>query len=407
MNQLVNPNNSRVRTSGRLFSLLLVLVTILLSFLTTACEPSEAITAEQRTFLNLSLDFLGEYQLPKQKFKDTPVGGLSALTYDRQRDRFYALSDDRSQFAPARFYTLKLTLDPLLTEKMSLEKVEVEDVTFLTDKNGEPFAKGSLDPEGIALSPKGTVFISSEGSPNQGIAPFIEEFDLKTGQQKQGLRIPERYLPSDPTKEDQPPRGIQENLGFESLTLEPGSLAAAGGDPYRLFTATESALFQDSLPATSIEQTRIRLMHYLIGGFAPPTLVTEHVYLLDPLPDGATSNGLTDLATVDTGGHFLSLERSYGLLSGAGAKIFQLAVSAATDTSGIPTLKGDLSRINIVQKKLLLDLSKLGIYLDNLEGMALGPRLPDGTQSLVLVSDDNFNDIQITQFLLFRLNRVR
>jgi hypothetical protein len=256
MNQLVNLNNFRVHTSGRLFSLLLVLVTILLSFLTTACEPSQAITAEQRTFLNLSLDFLGEYQLPKQKFKDTPVGGLSALTYDRQRDRFYALSDDRSQFAPARFYTLKLTLDPLLTEKMSLEKVEVEDVTFLTDKNGEPFAKGSLDPEGIALSPKGTVFISSEGSPNQGIAPFIEEFDLKTGQQKQGLRIPERYLPSDPTKEDQPPRGIRENLGFESLTLEPGSLAAAGGDPYRLFTATESALFQDSLPPTSIEQTR-------------------------------------------------------------------------------------------------------------------------------------------------------
>jgi hypothetical protein len=55
----------------------------------------------------------------------------------------------------------------------------------------------------------------------------------------------------------------------------------------------------------------------------------------------------------------------------------------------------------------VLDLSTLGIYLDNLEGMALGPRLPDGTQSLLLVSDDNFSNSQLTQFLLFRLNGVR
>jgi hypothetical protein len=36
--------------------------------------------------------------------------------------------------------------------------------------------------------------------------------------------------------------------------------------------------------------------------------------------------------------------------------------------------------------------------------MTLGSRLPDGSQSLVLVSDDNFNEAQVTQFLLFRLN---
>ncbi|NEO01152.1 MAG: esterase-like activity of phytase family protein, partial [Moorea sp. SIO3I7] len=54
-----------------------------------------------------------------------------------------------------------------------------------------------------------------------------------------------------------------------------------------------------------------------------------------------------------------------------------------------------------LQKKLLLDLSELGIYLDNLEGMTLGPRLSDGTQSLILVSDNNFSEAQVTQFLLF------
>jgi hypothetical protein len=406
MTQLVNRNHSNLQASGRLFSLLLVLAIALLSFLTTACSPSQARTAEQRTFLDLSLDFLGEYQLPKMTFKDTPVGGLSALTYDRQQNKFYALSDDRSEFAPARFYTLGLSLKRADTGEIGIDKVDVEDVTFITDENGKTYAKGSLDPEGIALSPKGTVFISSEGVPSQGIAPFIREFDRKTGQQQQSLQIPERYLPNDNTEEEQPPRGIQDNLGFESLTFELGSLGAAGGDPFRLFTATESALFQDSLPPGSEQATRIRLMHYLIGNIARPMVVTEHVYLLDPAPSGATSNGLTELITVDTGGHFLSLERTYGLLGG-GAKIYQVATSAATDTSGIATLKGDISRIDAVKKKLVLDLSTLGIYLDNLEGMTLGPRLPDGTKSLLLVSDDNFRDTQRTQFLLFRLNGLR
>jgi hypothetical protein len=334
------------------------------------------------------------------------LAGLSALTYDRQRNKLYALSDDRSQFAPARFYTLGLNLNRTDTGEIGIEKVDVEDVTFITDENGKTYANGSLDPEGIGLSPKGTVFISSEGVPSQGISPFIREFDLKTGRQQQSLKIPERYLRDNSTNEEPSPRGIQDNLGFESLTLEPGSLAAATGDPFRLFTATESALFQDSLPPDSEQPTRIRMMQYLIGNIARPMVVTEHVYLLDPPPPGAVSNGLTELATVDTGGHFLSLERTYGLL-GSNAKIYQIVTSDATDTSGIVTLKGDISRIDAVKKKLVLDLSTLGIYLDNLEGMTLGPRLPDGTQSLLLVSDDNFKDAQLNQFLLFRLNGLR
>jgi hypothetical protein len=401
---MVNLNRSWLQASHPLFSWVLVLAIALLSILTTACTPSPVLTAEQRTFLNLSLDFLGEYQLPKMKFQDTPVGGLSALTYDRQRNKFYALSDDRSDHAPARFYTLQLNLQPTDKGEIGIETVKVENVTFLTNQQGETYAKGTIDPEGIGLSPRGTLFISSEGATSQGIAPFIAEFDRKTGQQQQSLQIPERYLPhNDTTKGEQPPRGIQDNLGFEALTLELGSLAGANGDPFRLFTATESALFQDSLPANSPQSTRIRLLHYLIGPIGRPIVVTEHLYLLDPTPQDAKYNGLTDLVTVDTGGHFLSLERTYGLLGG-GAKIYQVATGGATDTSTIPTLKGDISRITPVKKKLVLDLSTLGIYLDNLEGMTLGPRLPDGSQSLVLVSDDNFNHVQLTQFLLFRLN---
>jgi hypothetical protein len=56
-----------------------------------------------------------------------------------------------------------------------------------------------------------------------------------------------------------------------------------------------------------------------------------------------------------------------------------------------------------IQKRLLLDLNELGIPLDNFEGISFGPQLPDGSKSLILVSDDNFSELQVTEFLLFRL----
>ncbi len=169
-----------------------------------------------------------------------------------------------------------------------------------------------------------------------------------------------------------------------------------------MFTATESALFQDSLPPNSEDPNRIRLLHYLIGNIASPMLVAEHLYLLDTPPNGTIGHGLTELLALDTQGHFLSLERAYGLF-GFSIKVYQIALGGATDTSNIVSLNGDISRIDPVKKKLLLDLNELEIDLDNLEGMTLGPRLPDGSQSLILVSDDNFSEAQVTQFLLFSL----
>ena len=43
--------------------------------------------------------------------------------------------------------------------------------------------------------------------------------------------------------------------------------------------------------------------------------------------------------------------------------------------------------------------------LENFEGMGFGPPLPDGSRTLLLVSDDNFSQRQRTTFLLFRLTQ--
>jgi hypothetical protein len=353
-------------------------------------SPASANDATSRVFVPLSLEFINAYELPKQEFDQTVVGGLSGITYDRDRNLYYAISDDRSDKAAARFYTLKLDFSRDRTAP-KLEKVEVQAVTTLKDWQGKTYPKGGVDPEGIALTAQQSVFVSSEGVTQAGIPPFIDEFDLKTGDWRQSLPIPAKYKLDPKGKIEQ---GVQDNLGFEALAIIP----SAPGDPYRLFTATESALTQDKQPST--QGARSRFLHYLLGSGSPQP-IAEHLYPVEvaPIPGGI---GLTDLLPIDQGGHFLSLERSYGV-SGFGAKIWQFATGSASEISRVPSLQGNLGSLRPIRKKLMLDLDRLGIRLDNLEGMVLGGRMADGTQSLILISDDNFSDRQINQFLLFRI----
>ncbi|OCQ97271.1 endonuclease/exonuclease/phosphatase [Oscillatoriales cyanobacterium USR001] len=381
----------------RLFSIALILLIFV-----TACSSPQAV-AKDRTFLDISLDFLSEYQLPKIKFENVPVGGLSGIVYngkgtatpDAPSFTFYAISDDPSFYGDARFYTLKVDFTPPDTGKIAINNIKVENVTYLTDRDGKTFSQDSINPEGIALSPRKSVFVASEGVTHLGIPPFIKEFDLKTGKVRSNLPIPDRYIPD--AKDEKQRRGVPDNLGFESLTIDPESFSPDGLDPFRVFTAIEAPLAQDSDPEQS---KKVRLLHYVIVNKAAQ-LVSENFYQLEPAPL-SIFNGLTELVAIGKGGHFLSLERSFGV-SGYNAKIFQLAFGGATDTSKVYSLKGNVKMAQPVKKKLLLDLQDLGIPLYNLEGMTLGPRLSDGSQSLVLVSDDNFADEEKTQFLLFRL----
>jgi hypothetical protein len=356
-------------------------------FLTSCSSVS---LAAPRLPLNASLEFLGEYRLPNSaKLNDLPVGGLSGLTYDRQRNVFYAVSDDRSVQGAARFYTLQLALD----QKSRLQKVKILSMTTLKNPEGKTYPSGSIDPEAIALAPKDRVLISSEGDRNQGIPPLIGEFDLKTGQLQRQLRLPARYLPDAENL-----RGMQNNLAFESLALAP---YGSGGEQLNLFAATEAPLIQDKEPVKKdqpVAPAKIRWLHYLVSENTSP--LADYAYQLEPPPLGSIEHGLSEVQALDNSGNFLTLERSLSLM-GFKIKIFQAATNNATDVSAVKSLVGS-DAVNI-KKKLVLNLDSLKIKLDNIEGMAIGPKLPDGSQSLLLVSDNNFNRLEITQFLWFRL----
>lgn len=362
--------------------------------------PKESVKQQtkERLFLNLALEFLDEYELPKQTFKNTPVGGLSDISYNRQKNEFYAISDDPSKLAPTRFYTLKIDLDQSNLKQVKFKKIEVENVTFLKNEQDQTYSQGKMDTEGIAISPRGTIFISSEGNTNKRLAPLIGEFDLQ-GNFLQKTRLPERYLPNQ--QPEALTKGVQNNLGFEALTIKANGTMP--DDPFRLFTATEVALTQDINPNLPETQNRSRLLHYVINPIGESILVAEHLYLLDKPSFGVVYNGLTALTALQQEGYLLSLERTFGL-GGGGAKIFQIVIGNATDTSNRATLGDNIQSYIPVQKKLLLNLNKLGITLDNLEGMTFGPLLKDGSQTLILISDDNFSDDQKNQFLLFRLS---
>jgi len=64
---------------------------------------------------------------------------------------------------------------------------------------------------------------------------------------------------------------------------------------------------------------------------------------------------------------------------------------------------------NAVKKELLVrisaieELSDIPIQPDNIEAIALGPKLPNGHHTLLLASDNNFDDSQRNLFLAFEI----
>lgn len=82
--------------------------------------------------------------------------------------------------------------------------------------------------------------------------------------------------------------------------------------------------------------------------------------------------------------------------------------SNTTDISGIEALKK--GHFTPVEKELLANLDDYTASfkkdfqtLDNIEGITLGPKLSNGHQTLLLVSDNNFNKKQRTLFLAFEI----
>ncbi|RKS06998.1 hypothetical protein DFP74_2648 [Nocardiopsis sp. Huas11] len=334
------------------------------------------------------IELLGEVRLPTgHQVEGTEMGGISGLAYDAEADRFLAISDDRSDRDDARFYELSLDLaDGDLVEG----DVDFTGVTTLRGADGRPYPQGTVDPEGIALDGDGDVYVSSEGDAGDLVSPSVHRY-TRDGASAAELPVPRDYAPTADGD-----AGIRDNLAFESLTLTPSGR--------RLVTATENALVQDGEAATLEAGSRSRILEYHTRREQPKT---EYVYETDPIPDapvpagGHADNGLVELLALDDT-TFLALERSYSQGVGNDVRIYEVSTRPADRIRPGRAV----TETPAVTKTLVANIEDdFGVAPDNLEGMALGPDLPDGRRTLVMVSDNNFSAGQVTQFLAFAIDQ--
>lgn len=335
------------------------------------------------------LRLLGEATLPHGlDFRGTTVGGLSAIDHDPQSGLWIALSDDRSELQPARFYTLRVDV------RSSSLGVEIVDVATLRQADGQPFpprrTRGQVvDPEGLRLLPGGRSLLwTSEGDARVDQPPGLREARLD-GSHVRDFELPALF------RFGRPGKGPRNNLTFEGLALTPDARTA--------WVSMENALQQDGPePGVGRPGGPCRFTAFDI---AAGRAVRQIAYLPDAipqapkLPGGPADNGVSEILMFDAD-RMLVLERAYVFGFGTSLRIYEIDTRTASDTLAQERLREGEYRP--AAKRLVADLATVGLsVLDNTEGMCWGPRLANGHRSLVVVSDDNFRARQVTQFAAF------
>ncbi|ASN05395.1 esterase-like activity of phytase family protein [Virgibacillus necropolis] len=345
------------------------------------------------------LRLIGSETVPNDlTYKGTSVGGLSGLSYNPKGNKWILISDDRSAIDPARFYTAKLNYnhrDFQSVHVIGVTPLKQADGTFFPDSNNYNSEKNSNVPdfESIRFDPVNkTIWYTSEGDRSLGLNPLILQAQLD------GSYLSRLPLTDTAKMDDQSNKGFRNNLALEGTTFS--------ADGLTLWTAMEGPLIQDDQVPTLETGSLSRITQYNRNG----NVLNEFAYTIDPIPaepgEGmAADNGVSEILSINDN-RFLVLERS-AVQADDGSysnyiRIYKIDVRGATDISEIESLKS--KDITPVKKELVLNLNSLGLdKLDNIEGMSWGKELPNGNDSLVLVSDNNFNDSQVTQFIAFEV----
>lgn len=344
------------------------------------------------------LHFIGEQRLPyRMTYQGTLVGGLSGIDYDAANDEWVMISDDRSQHNPARYYRAKLAYD-----EHGFTSVQLTGVTTLLQPDGSAYPSKQAYRPGVGMVPDletmrvdprdGSIWYGSEGDVRLSLDPFVRHA------QRDGRYLSTLPLPPLFTVDKAQKSGPRNNQAFEGLSFTP--------DGNTLWVSLEGPMYQDGPAPDPDHGAHNRITHFTRDG----KVLGQYVYPLDaiparPGPGKDADNGVSEILAIGNT-RMLALERA-GVQGENGAyhtfvRIYQIDAADATDVRHLPTLQG--ASYTPMEKRLVLDLSTLNLpMIDNLEGLAFGPVLPNGHRSLVLVSDDNFNHAQVTQFLLFEL----
>lgn len=356
---------------------------MLKSFAFTLCAA--ALTVAQAAAAEIT--FVDQIVIPSGlKLAGTDFGGISGLAYDAGRNVYYAISDDRSQKGPARFYTLKIEIG-----EAGIATVDIASTQTLQGPDGQPFPAKGIDPEAIRYAPQSdSLFWSSEGDVAGKPTVFEAKLD---GTFIRALEVPEHFNPTADGKS-----GVRNNLAFEALALT--------ADGRTLYAVTENALAQDGDKATLDAGSRSRIVAFDVASGKP---TAEYAYDTDPIVAKATTepayndNGVSEALALDDG-RLLLVERSFGSGVGNDIRLYAVDLTTATDVAALSALAGQAVVPATKVPFLHLAEGDHGLDVDNIEAMTFGPEVA-GKRTLVLASDDNFNRAggQLSQILLFDL----
>lgn len=356
-----------------------ILLTAFLALSLLSCKSSRI--GETR---NLQLRYLDNYTIEKDlEVNETVVGGLSGIDY--HEGTFYMVSDQASN---PRFYKADIKL-----EGEQIDTVLIKEVVKL-ETSSKGLKHQHLDLEGILFDPEAeNLILSSEGSINNDINPMV--FTLsQAGTFIDSFAVPENFL----AKSKKKPR---DNGTFEGL--------AHSFDKKGVWVAMELPLKTDG-PKPKLFNTKspVRITYF---NKETKKAEKQFPYLLDRISKIPwlyfAVNGVTDLLEYAPD-RFLVVER--GFASGHGSngntvRIYDVDARLGTNTLNRNNLK--VTFYNPAKKELVFDLKKIRKHLDqeiidNIEGITFGPQLPNGNQSIILVSDNNFNTLgpQLNQIIL-------
>ena len=287
-----------------------------------------------------------------QAFQETKIGGLSGITRGMQTGEYLAVADKPD----ARYYTITIDKEFEITFK---------GLTYTLPKKGEN--------ESLRIHPvTKDLYIADER--NRKTCLFKNQLD---GQSPDEIKVPKKF------------KKMRQNSGFEGMTFS--------DDGKRLVLGLESALITESNCGITDKVSGItRILELDVEGKA----VAEYAYpLLNLAEKGLNGNGLTELLHWKED-LFLVLERAYfPILKKNSIRIYLIDLAKADNVQDLNICELT-EQTQILQPVLLFDFDtaiQAGQLkrVDNAEGMCWS----HDKSKLIIVTDNNFNTKQETQFI--------
>ena len=367
--------------------------------LLTGCSSTRKTTAGTPSPEINELRFISEYDLPNgMQLKKTVVGGLSGIDYDPSKGIYYLICDDPGSKGPARYYTARI----FISDK-GIDGVQIVDVIPLLSPNGEPYADitkdriHSADVEALRYDAKRDELVwSSEGQ--RFIRDGKQELQdpsivimQKSGKYKDSFALPANMH----IKATE--NGPRHNSVFEGISFDENHS--------HVYVSVEEPIYEDGPRAGAFDSTAwVRILKF---NRKLRQCVAQYAYQVDAVPYAANPpgafkvNGISDILYIGND-KFLVIERAWSTGRAPSDVRVYLADSRYAEDISATTL--DITPVKKpMTKKLLVDMSTLNRFIDNIEGVTFGPVLANGHRSLVFVADDNFAATQKSQFLLFEI----